>query len=45
MEIQNYVDKTLLGWIYYNENYTHGENTNATKRCILFFLYWQFYTW
>ena len=32
MEIQNYVDKTLLGWIYYNENYTHGENTNAINR-------------
>lgn len=32
MEIQNYLDKTLLGWIYYNENYSQGDNTNSINR-------------
>lgn len=32
MEIQNYLDKTLLGWIYYNENYSQGDNSNSINR-------------
>lgn len=32
MNIQEYVGKELLGWIYYNENYSHGEFSNSINR-------------
>ncbi|MDO5717002.1 MAG: hypothetical protein Q4Q17_04305 [Tissierellia bacterium] len=32
MDIQQYVGKTLIGWIYYNENYNHGEHSNFVNR-------------
>ena len=32
MSICDYVGKELLGWIYYNENYSHGEYSNSINR-------------
>lgn len=32
MDIKDYYGKTMLGWIYYNENYAHGENGNYINR-------------
>lgn len=32
MSICDYVGKELLGWIYYNENYSHGEFSNSINR-------------
>lgn len=32
MDISHYVGKDLLGWIYYNENYSHGDYSNTINR-------------
>lgn len=32
MDVRQYVGKTLIGWVYYNENYTHGDYANFINR-------------